>query len=221
MFADVKCQRLLSRLQRQLLRALELAKRVKRRLLMIMYRPLFARYGKRFRFDPDGDYSYENIYVGNDVHLGMRPTLNASRSSIRIGNKVIFGPEVTIRGGNHRTDMVGRFIFDITDAEKRPEDDRGVVIEDDVWVGTRAIILHGVTIGRGAVVGAGALVTKSVPPYAIVGGIPAKVIRFRWDVDTIMLHESKLYPVEQRLERATLERLQAENWNIHGKDGKQ
>lgn len=58
-------------------------------------------------------------------------------------------------------------------------------IGDDVWIGTRAIIMPGVTIGNGAVVGAGAVVTRDVPPYAIVGGVPAKVIRYRFDIDTI------------------------------------
>ena len=196
--------------------SLVFAKRVWRDLRMMLYRPLFRGYGRNFRFDPAGDYTYGTIHVGHDVHLGMRPTLNATRSTIRIGNKVIFGPEVTIRGGNHRTDLVGRFMFDVTDAEKRPEDDLGVVVEDDVWIGTRAVIVHGVTIGRGAIVGAGAVVTKSVPPYAIVGGVPAKVIRFRWDVGTILRHEAILYPAEQRLERAALERWQKQSITPNG-----
>jgi len=183
---------------------------------MLLYRPLFAAHGRNFRFDPAGDYSYGTIYVGHDVHLGLRPFLNATRSTIRIGNKVIFGPEVTIRGGNHRTDLVGRFMFDVTEAEKLPENDRDVVIEDDVWIGTRAIILHGVTIGRGAIVGAGAVVAKNVPPYAIVGGVPAKVFKYRWDVETILRHEATLYPQQQRLSRNVLEQWQ-QPINSHGK----
>jgi maltose O-acetyltransferase len=178
--------------------------------MMVIYRPLFAAHGRNFRFDPAGTYSYGTIYVGHDVHLGMRPFLDASRSTIRIGNKVIFGPEVTIRGGNHRTDLVGRFMFDVRDAEKLPENDLGVVIEDDVWIGTRAVVLQGVTIGRGAIVGAGAVVSRSVPPYAIVGGVPARVLKFRWDVDTILRHEEKLYPLSQRLAREALESLVAD-----------
>jgi len=171
-------------------------------------RPLFAHHGRGFRFDPDGVYSFHTILVGDNVNLGLRPVLVATRSKIQIGNNVMFGPEVTIRGGNHRIDLVGRFMNTVSDAEKRPEDDRGVVIEDDVWVGTRAIILHGVTIGRGAVVSAGAVVTRSVPPYGIVYGAPAKVGRFRWDVDTILTHERMLYPPEERYSREDLERWQ-------------
>jgi len=85
-----------------------------------------------------------------------------------------------------------------------------VTIGGDFWVGMRAIILHGVDIGRGAIVGAGAVVTKSVPPYAIVGGVPARVIRFRWDVETILRHEAALYTLEERMSRYELERNQDE-----------
>ena len=182
-----------------------LAERLARRLKMLFYRPLFASYGRNFWFDPAGEYSFASIYIGDDVFLGLRPTLTAARSSIRIGNKVMFGPGVAILGGNHRTDLVGRFMADITNAEKRAEDDIGVLIEDDVWVGARATILDGVKIGRGAVVGAGAVVTKNVPPYAIVGGVPARVLRFRWDVETILRHEAALYPPARRLSREQLQ----------------
>lgn len=158
-----------------------------------IYRARFTRYGRNFSFDPFGVYSFESISIGDNVNLGYRPILIAARSKIVIGNNVMFGPEVTIRGGNHRIDIVGKPMIAVGDHEKRAEDDPGVVIEDDVWIGTRAIVLAGVTIGRGAVVAAGALVTKDVPPYAIVGGNPAKVIRMRWDEETIRQHEHSLY----------------------------
>lgn len=179
-------------------RALYQAERVKRRILMALYRPLFAAHGRHFWFDPEGDYSFANICVGNDVFLGIRPSLNAARSKIIIGNKVMFGPEVVIRGGNHTTTLLGRFMCDITEAEKRSDDDRGVIIEDDVWVGTRAIILHGVTVGRGAIVAAGAVVTKNVLPYAVAGGIPARVLKWRWTIAQIIAHEEQLYPPDRR-----------------------
>jgi maltose O-acetyltransferase len=180
-------------------RVLVLSARVFRRLLMLLYRPLFGSYGRNFRFDPLGYYTYANVHVGDDVALGWRPVLMAALSEIRIGNRVMFGPQVAVIGGRHNTSVVGRFMIDVT--EKRPEDDLGVVIQDDVWVGARAIILRGVVIGRGSIVGAGALVTKSVPPYAIVVGVPARVVRFRWDVETILEHEAALYPPEKRLTR--------------------
>lgn len=158
-------------------------------LLARLYRARFARTGTSFSFDPLGVYSYQNIYVGDNVNLGYRPILIAAQSKIVIGNQVLFGPQVTIRGGNHRIDLLGRHMASVKAKEKRPEDDPGVVIEDDVWVGTRAIILAGVTIGRGAVVAAGAFVTKPVPPYAIVAGSPARILRMRWSEDEIAEHE--------------------------------
>ncbi len=181
-----------------------------RRLKMMLLRPLFGSYGMNFLFDPNGDYSFTNIYVGHNVSLGNKPRLSATRSNILIGNNVMFGPEVNIQGGNHTTTYIGRFMVDVHEKDKRSEDDLGVCIEDDVWVGTRAVILHGVTIGRGSIVGAGSVVTKSVPPYAVVAGNPARVIKYRWSVEEILTHEVTLYPIEKRFAMIDLERWQKE-----------
>lgn len=152
----------------------------------------FAQVGRDFDFDPDGVYSYETIYIGDDVTLGYRPTLLATRSTIRIGNWVMLGPEVTVRGGNHRFDVVGVPTRRVTNEMKRPEDDLGVVIEDDVWIGARAIVLHGVTVGRGSIIAAGAVVTRSIPPYSIAAGVPAQVVRRRFNDEEVRLHEAAL-----------------------------
>jgi len=61
------------------------------------------------------------------------------------------------------------------------EEDRPVIIEDDIWIGSRVIILPGIRICHGSIIGAGAVVTKDVEPYTIVGGVPAKVIGYRYD----------------------------------------
>lgn len=177
---------------------------MRRRLLTKIYSPFFGAHGKNFSFDPDGIYHFCNIYVGNNVSLGSRPIFLATRSLIQIGNNVMFGPEVIIIGGNRNTSYIGKFMADVQDADKKPQDDLGVIIEDDVWIGTRAVILNGVTIGRGSIVAAGAVVTRSVPPYAIIAGVPARVIKFRWDIDTILQHEENLYPPEKRFSRAFL-----------------
>ena len=94
--------------------------------------------------------------------------------------------------------------------EKTGNEDLGVVIDDDVWIGARAVILRGVHIGRGAIIGAGAVVTKSVPPYAIAVGNPAKVSGFRWNVHNILRHEELLYPPEVRFCAEDLLRWQEE-----------
>lgn len=66
-------------------------------------------------------------------------------------------------------------------------------------------ILKGVHIGRGAIVAAGSVVTRSLPAYSISGGVPAKVIKFRWSIEDIMEHEALLYPENQRLSKEQLE----------------
>ena len=68
-------------------------------------------------------------------------------------------------------------------------------------------LLSGVTIGRGTTVAAGAVVLKSMPPYCICGGVPARVIKFYWSIDQILEHESKLYPDDQRYTREQLEEI--------------
>ena len=86
----------------------------------------------------------------------------------------------------------------ISENEKKPTDDQNVMIEDDVWVGARSIILKGVTIGRGSVIAAGSVVNKDVPRYSIVGGVPAKVMRYRWNSETIKQHEKILYSIIEK-----------------------
>lgn len=154
----------------------------------------FLKCGKNVSFNPlNSDFIYRHISIGDDVQIGAHASFIASIAYINIGNKVRFGPHVTIRGGDHVTDRIGVFMYDIKDSEKGNGYDKDVTIEDDVWIGTNVTILKGVTVGRGAVVGAGAVVTKSIPPYAIVCGVPAKVIKYRFTQEQISEHEKLLY----------------------------
>ena len=74
-----------------------------------------------------------------------------------------------------------------------------VIVEEDVWIGMNVTLLPGVTIGRGAIIGAASVVTKSIPPYAIAVGNPAKVIKFKWPIEDIIKHEEALYNEDERL----------------------
>lgn len=116
-----------------------------------------------------------NIEIGEGCLINHNNVLQAGKvnAKIRIGNYVHTGANVMIIAFNHA--------FDTREKPTIKQDyyDASVIIEDDVWIGGGSIILAGVTIGKGAIIAAGAVVNKDVPPYSIVGGIPAKIIKQR------------------------------------------
>ena len=170
------------------------------RVLMFIYRELFASCGKGVYFYPTKSYFfYKTISVGNKVYIGPGAMFLASDSSIKIGDKVMFGPNVSVIGGNHSTHIIGKLMADYKLSDKNPSDDKPIIIEEDVWVGSGAYILSGVTIRRGSIIAAGSVVTKEVPPYVIMGGVPARVIKPRWSVEEIIKHEELAYSPESRL----------------------
>ena len=97
----------------------------------------------------------ENIYIGNDVAIGPRSLLWTTGARIFIKDKVIVGPGLSIITGDHKIDIVGKYIADVTVDEKDEEDDQDVTIGKDVWIGSNVTILKGVTIAEGCVIGGG------------------------------------------------------------------
>jgi acetyltransferase-like isoleucine patch superfamily enzyme len=108
-------------------------------------------------------------------------------AGVVMGKYVMIGPGLLITGDDHRFDKVGEAVI----FSGRPEQ-RECIIEDDVWIGARAILLKGTRIRRGAVVAAGAVVVKDVDPYTIVGGVPARVIGQRFDQEEARQHDAFL-----------------------------
>ncbi|MEM6718258.1 MAG: acyltransferase [Bacteroidota bacterium] len=103
--------------------------------------------------------------MGNNCHLA---------SNLNIGNDVLFASFVACVGGDHKIDNI------TTPINQSGRDElKTTKIEDDVWVGHGAILMHGITLHKGCVVASGSVVTKDVPENAIVGGNPAKLIRYR------------------------------------------
>lgn len=174
-------------------------KRLYNKLYVPILRKQFQECGYNVVFSPfDSVFSYKNIIVGNHVNIGYHADFVASRSKIKIGNHVVFGPHVSIRGGNHRTDIVGRYVDTITDEEKLPENDEDVIFEGDNWIGMNVMILKGVTIGKGCIIGANSVVTHSTPPYTICAGNPAKVIKERFEPQDIVKHIQMLNEHEEK-----------------------
>jgi len=134
----------------------------------------------------------KNLSIGDGTSIPKGSTFYCTEAPLTIGRKVIFGPHPTIITGDHRTDLIGRYIIDVIVNEKLPENDAPVVIEDDVWCGANVTILKGVTIGRGSIVAAGAVVTQSFPPYSIIGGVPARLLKKRFTDEQIAEHEHLL-----------------------------
>lgn len=146
-----------------------------------------------------------NMSIGDGSSIPKGSVFYCTEAPLTIGKKVIFGPNPTIITGDHRMDVMGKYIMDSHD--KLPENDAPVTIEDDVWAGANITILKGVTIGRSSVIAAGAVVNKSMPPYSIIGGVPARVLKRRFTIEQVLEHERLLYPEHERFTREQLEKM--------------
>lgn len=110
----------------------------------------------------------DNCSIGEDAHI-------TAISSIKLGNNVLLGKKVLITDNSHGESY--RNLLEIGPS-MRPLYSKGpVVIDDNVWIGEKASIMPGVHIGRGVIVAANSVVTKDIPPYCVVGGVPAKIIK--------------------------------------------
>lgn len=156
------------------------------------YKKGLAKCGKNVRIGRNCKMIPSHVSMGDNVSIGEGSWLMASIAHIHIGNNVITGPNITIRGGDHRFDIVGRYIIDVKDSEKLPENDADVYIGDDVWIGQHAVILKGVHIGEGCIIGAGSIVAKDVPPYTIHIGVHAPAEFKRFTEDQIKQHREIL-----------------------------
>lgn len=146
--------------------------RIWKAIRYVLCRQLFSVCGKDVNVEARAHFhSGRHVSIGNHSGVGLNAQIYGS---LIMGDHVMMGADVVIISHNHN--------FDRTDI---PMDQQGfgkdapVVIGNDVWIGGRALILPGVHVGSGAIIGAGAIVTKNVPEGAIVGGNPARVLRIR------------------------------------------
>ena len=168
-------------------------KAVNKLFIIPVKRKMVKKCGKNVYFGLGATISgWKNVCIGDNVSIGAGCKFLTTKAKINMGNHVVFGPDVKIVTGDHIINIPGKYISEFTDEDKRPEDDKDVIFEGDNWIGANAIILKGVTIGFGAVIAAGAVVTQNVPPYAIGGGVPAKIIKMRFTEEEIIEHEQKL-----------------------------
>lgn len=126
--------------------------------------------GKKVNIEKNAVFSGK-VSLGNFSGIGINAKIYGE---CIIGDYVMMGTDCTIITRNHRHHRT-----DIPMMKQGFEETEPVVIEDDVWIGDRVVICPGVHIGKGSIIAAGAVVTRNVPEYSIVGGVPAKVIKYR------------------------------------------
>lgn len=126
--------------------------------------------GKNVNFDKNISLSHR-LRIGDNSGIGRNSSL---QGNVTIGKNVMIGPDLYVFTTNHMHENCALPMI-----EQGFEEEKPVVINDDVWIGARVIILGGIHVGKGSIIGAGSVVTKDVPPFAIVGGNPAKILKMR------------------------------------------
>lgn len=117
--------------------------------------------------------SPQNVEIGHDVLLNTDSKIGG-QNGVKIGNYVQLSYNVNLVSENHA------YQNHLVPIKKQGYFGGPIIIEDDVWIGANVVIMPNITIGKGAIVGANAIVTKDVKPYSIVGGVPAKFIKYRF-----------------------------------------
>lgn len=163
---------------------IDLFVRLRRLIMRRIVRSKFGQVGKNFRFDPASIFlNAKSIDIGDNVFIGEHAYFSSDKG-IRIGDEVMFGPYPMIIGGDHNISVVGKRMMDVHEGGVNEP----VVIEDDVWIGARVLILKGVVVGEGSVVGAGSVITRDIPPYVIAYGNPCRAQRARFSPADLEKH---------------------------------
>ena len=149
-------------------------------------------------------YNPKNLIMADETYINAGGIVMNSRAKLimKRGSGAAIG--LLAITGNHMS-IPGMRRGDVTNAVKDKCDDKDIVVNEDVWIGARVTLLAGVNVGRGSIIAAGAVVNRDVPPYSVVGGVPAKVISYRFNLEEIKKHEELLYPIEDRLEWYSIE----------------
>lgn len=159
------------------------------KLKFIFFKKKFRKLNKHNTTEISNYCDLSKIIIGKktygELHVIDWSPLN---TKLYIGSYCSIAPGVQfLLGGEHQINSISTYPFKVKvfGYEREAGSKGNIVIKDDVWIGTNAIICSGITIGQGAIVAAGAVVTKDIPPYAIVGGNPAKIIKYRFDENCI------------------------------------
>jgi acetyltransferase-like isoleucine patch superfamily enzyme len=158
---------------------------IKFRIEFFFFRKKWRNRNSHNETTPVNMFRIEKVLVGKKTYGALSVTdFSPLDTKLKIGSYCSISPGVRfLLGGEHQIDSISTYPFKVKcfGYEYEAGSKGDIVIGDDVWIGTNAIICSGIKIGQGAIVAAGTVVTKDVPPYAVVGGNPAKVIKYRFD----------------------------------------
>lgn len=146
---------------------------------------------------PKNIFMYENTKIRDGLRI-----INSPKEKVIIKKYTTITPNVTIVTNNHVSTVgIPHVLLGSSHVNDKSAD---IIIEEDCWVGTGATLLAGAHLGRGCIVGAGAIVSKEIPPYALVVGSPAKIVASKFSIEQILDHEKTLYPEQERFTREYL-----------------
>lgn len=154
-------------------------------------------------------YNPANLVMEEDTGIGPSGVIMNTYARFIMHRHSGLSINGTVITGDH-PHIIGRFYRTISKKRDHIDTslyDKDVVVDEDCLLSANVTLLSGVHVGRGSVVGAGAVITKDIPPYSIVGGVPAKVIKHKWNIEQVIEHEAKLYTPEERFTREELEKI--------------
>jgi len=182
------------------------------RLYNYIIAPLYGKLAPTSRISRFGVkiYNTKNLYLEDNTNIDTGAIIMNSRAKfiMKKNSGAAFG--LTVVTGNHMS-IPGMWFKQVTNEVKDKYDtdhleDFDIIVEEDVWIGSNVTLLKGSYISRGAIIGSGSVVRKHVPPYAVVIGNPAKIVGFKFTPEEIIMHESILYPSDERYALDLLEK---------------
>ena len=156
-------------------------------------------------------FSKKNLYLYENTSIPEGALILNPRSKFIMKRGSFSSYNLCVCPGNHMP-VVGMWKHDVTDAIKDQLDkdgkfDKDIIVEEDVWLGINVTLLNGAHIGRGCIVGAGCVISGEWPPYMVIAGNPARIIKPVFPLDDIIRHEEKLYTPEDRISIDTLKKI--------------
>lgn len=162
---------------------------IKSNIYLLLKKIIWRKFNRHNSTVVSSSFKLSSVSVGNYTYGALNVVDSNPISKLRIGSFCSIAPNVTfILNSDHYINHLSSFPFKVKclgDLEPEAISYGDIVIDDDVWIGFGCTVLSGVHIGQGAIIAAGAVVTKDVSPYAVVGGIPAKVLHYRFSIDVI------------------------------------